>query len=75
MRIGFIGAGQMARALAAGFVRQGQVAAKDVVASDCHQSALDAFRVDVPNASVTLDNTTAASCDVVATATLDTAQK
>jgi pyrroline-5-carboxylate reductase len=65
MRIGFIGAGQMARALAHGFVRQGRVAAQDLIAADCSQAALDEFQQLVPEATVTLDNGAAATADLV----------
>jgi pyrroline-5-carboxylate reductase len=51
LKIGFIGAGQMARALAAGFVRSGQIQAKDVLASDPVAAAGETFLADVPGAS------------------------
>lgn len=49
-RIGFIGAGQMARALASGFVRAGQVAADAVTAGDPAEAARAAFQSAVPGA-------------------------
>ena len=54
--IGFIGAGQMARALAAGFVRAGLLAADAIVASDPSGDALDAFCDSVPGARRAKDN-------------------
>lgn len=46
--IGFVGAGQMARALAAGLARSGLVAAGKIVASDAVGAALDEFTRLVP---------------------------
>lgn len=54
--IGFIGAGQMARALAAGFVRAGLVPASQVWASDPARASRDAFTAAVAGASVGEDN-------------------
>lgn len=48
MRIGFIGAGQMARALAHGFVSRERVASRDVRASDCSDDASKQFLAEVP---------------------------
>jgi len=48
--IGFMGAGQMARALAAGFVRAGLVSPAQVLASDPVAAAGDAFLTAVPGA-------------------------
>jgi pyrroline-5-carboxylate reductase len=42
-KIGFVGAGQMARALAGGFVRAGLVAPDEVLAADPISAALDGF--------------------------------
>ncbi|MCA9151490.1 MAG: pyrroline-5-carboxylate reductase [Planctomycetales bacterium] len=56
MRIGFIGAGQMAQALAQGFVRQGRVAAQDLSAADCFAGAREAFAQVLPEAQVVTDN-------------------
>jgi pyrroline-5-carboxylate reductase len=55
--IGFIGAGQMARALAAGFVRTGLVPASQVWASDPVAASRAAFTAAVPGASVGAENT------------------
>ena len=49
-RIGFVGAGQMARALAAGMVKAGRVAADRVVAFDPVAAAWDDFAKAVPGA-------------------------
>lgn len=46
--VGFIGAGQMARALAAGFVQAGLVAPEQVSACDPFPAALDQFGAAVP---------------------------
>lgn len=43
MKIGFIGAGQMARALAKGFVASGQVAPADIFAADCYLDSRTSF--------------------------------
>jgi pyrroline-5-carboxylate reductase len=56
MRIGFIGAGQMARALASGFVMKQRVAASEIVAADCYESARSAFAQAIPGTHVTLEN-------------------
>jgi pyrroline-5-carboxylate reductase len=56
MRIGFIGAGQMARALASGFVRSQVVAAGELVAADCYEQARSGFAAAIPAATVTADN-------------------
>ncbi len=53
---GFIGAGQMARALAAGFVKAGLVAPSRIVASDPLEPALAAFKIAVPGSQVLSDN-------------------
>lgn len=49
-KIGFIGSGQMARALARGFVAAGKVAASDVRACDPSLAALHALQTEVPGA-------------------------
>ena len=54
--IGFIGAGQMARALAAGFVQAGLVNAQQVVAADPIAAAGEAFQAAVPGARMLADN-------------------
>lgn len=56
MRIGFIGAGQMARALASGFVRQGIVSETDVVAADCMKEARQQFVAAIPGATAIGEN-------------------
>ena len=68
--IGFIGAGQMARALASGFVNSGLVAPERIVAADPLESALAAFRKAVPAARTVADNATLArEADVLFLAT------
>jgi pyrroline-5-carboxylate reductase len=54
---GFIGAGQMARALAQGFVKAGLLAEKQIVAADPVAGALEDFRRLLPGAAVVADNT------------------
>lgn len=54
--IGFLGAGQMARALAGGFVRAGLVSASDVVAHDPSPSAAEQFAAAVSGARCLADN-------------------
>jgi pyrroline-5-carboxylate reductase len=66
MRIGFIGAGQMARALASGFVRQDRVSASNVTSSDCSEAALATFQELLPDTRVTTNNReVVASSDIV----------
>ena len=52
-RIGFIGAGQMAEALALGFVNKGGVKASNVYATDINQDRKDVFAAFGANASIT----------------------
>ena len=54
--IGFIGAGQMARALASGFVQAGLIAPRQVLAADPSPEALTAFQQALPGARVFSDN-------------------
>lgn len=58
--IGFIGAGQMARALARGFVSAGLVSPERIVASDPSSAARDGFVATVPGARPIEDNAQAA---------------
>src|SRR5262249_26969322 len=51
-KIGFLGAGQMARALAGGFVRSGLVAPEQLSASDTSAVAREAFAAAVPGAKL-----------------------
>jgi pyrroline-5-carboxylate reductase len=68
--IGFIGAGQMARALASGFVKSGLVAGERLVASDPLQPALKAFQKTIPKARALSDNASVAeAADVLFLAT------
>ena len=68
--IGFIGAGQMARALASGFVKSGLIQPERIMASDPLAPALKAFQKAVPGARATSDNASvAAGADVVFLAT------
>lgn len=64
--IGFLGAGQMARALAAGFVRTELVEANDIHAADPAQAALAGFAAAIPGCHVSVDNAAVArSAEVV----------
>lgn len=49
-KIGFVGAGQMARALAGGFVKAGLIDPSQVLAYDVAQPAIEAFGQSVPGA-------------------------
>lgn len=55
-RIGFIGAGQMAQALARGWVRAGQCSAEQLCAFDPYPASADAFLAAVPGARIVPDN-------------------
>jgi len=59
--IGFFGSGQMARALARGFVKAKLIEAKQLIASDPLQKARDEFAAFVPGARTTSDNTAVAA--------------
>jgi pyrroline-5-carboxylate reductase len=63
--IGFVGAGQMARALAAGFVRAGLVQPAAVAAADPVPAALEAFEKSVPGARTSSDNVDVAQASEV----------
>ncbi len=65
-KIGFLGAGQMARALAGGFVRAGLVKSNQVFASDTSREAREAFATAVRGAKVLESNVeVAAAADVL----------
>ena len=65
-KIGFLGAGQMARALAAGFVGSGLVSARQVWASDPVPAALDALAAATPGVNRCASNAeVAAAADVL----------
>lgn len=64
--VGFLGAGQMARSLAQGFLRAGLVEAKQLAAADPEPAALEAFRGFAPEAALSADNrAVAAKADVL----------
>lgn len=68
--IGFVGAGQMARALAAGFVQAKLVTPAQIVAADPVPAALEAFTKAVPGARVEADGASVAKqADVLFLAT------
>ena len=54
--IGFIGAGQMARALAHGFVKAGLVKPEQLIAADPAASAAQQFGADIPGAKLAASN-------------------
>ena len=51
-RIGFVGAGQMARALASGMVNSGLIAEDKILASDPDDSACQNFLNQIPKAGL-----------------------
>jgi len=55
-RIGFIGAGQMAQALARGFVASGKVAGEQIFISDPNPAVREIFLRDLPEANLATDN-------------------
>jgi pyrroline-5-carboxylate reductase len=64
--IGFVGAGQMARALAAGFLRGSLVRAEQIVFADPAAAARDAFLEAAPHArAVTCNADVVAAADIV----------
>ncbi len=65
-KIGFLGAGQMARALARGFVDAGLVGSDQIYAADLSEAALAGFSEIVAGAHTSQSNATVvADCDVV----------
>jgi pyrroline-5-carboxylate reductase len=56
MKIGFVGAGQMASALARGFVASREVSVDEVWASDCFPGSRETFAAALPGAHVGSDN-------------------
>lgn len=56
MKIGFVGAGQMATALAAGFCRSGKLSASDIVVHDPSQESVDRFQAHVSGAHIANNN-------------------
>lgn len=52
MKIGFVGAGQMARALGRGFVASRTVEPSDLLAADCHEESREAFLREIPQAKL-----------------------
>ena len=68
--IGFIGAGQMARALASGFVKADLIAPERILAADPLPAALKGFQEAVPGAQALADNASIATqSDVIFLAT------
>ncbi len=61
IKIGFIGAGRMATALARGFVQAELLAANQIVASDPSEAAREAFTGEVPGATIVTENTPVAT--------------
>ncbi len=54
--VGFVGAGQMARALAQGFVRAGLLSDRQIIAADPVAGAGESFRSLLPGAQIAADN-------------------
>jgi pyrroline-5-carboxylate reductase len=68
--IGFIGAGQMARALASGFVKAGLARGEQILADDPLPGAAEGFQQSVPGARIAADNAALAKgADVLILAT------
>ncbi|WP_254506968.1 pyrroline-5-carboxylate reductase [Anatilimnocola floriformis] len=65
LKIGFIGAGQMATALAQGFVRANILPAAKISASDAYPAATDKLAKDLPGLKVASNAEVAAASDVV----------
>ena len=64
--IGFVGAGQMARALAQGFVRAGLVEAARIVVADPHAAATEQFQQSIPGSDIAANNAQLAErCNIV----------
>jgi pyrroline-5-carboxylate reductase len=64
-KIGLIGAGRMATALARGFINAGIVRADDIRASDPSATAREAFKRDVPGVHVNDENTSVVESAIV----------
>lgn len=65
LKIGFIGAGQMATALAQGFVRANILPATKLAASDAYAAATDKLAKDLPGLKVATNAQVAEASDVV----------
>ena len=65
LKIGFIGAGQMATALAQGFVRGGILPAAKIAASDAYPAATEKLTKDLPGLKIATNAQVAAASDVV----------
>ncbi len=65
LKVGFLGAGKMATALAQGFVKAGLVSAGDVIASDPVEAARAAFQKDVGAKTTTSNAEVAKFADVL----------
>ena len=64
-RLGFLGAGKMATALAKGFIRAGLITAEEVMACDLSAQARDSFTRDTGAKSVTSNSEVAEFADVL----------
>ena len=65
MRLGFVGAGRMATALAKGFVSAGLAQASEIVASDALPAACQEFSRATGGQTMAENRQTAAACDVL----------
>ncbi len=64
-KIGFIGAGQMARALALGFLKKAGIPAEHMLAADVHATAREQFTAGTGVRCVTENREVAGVCDVL----------
>ncbi len=64
MKLGFIGAGNMAKAMMKGIIGAGLVPAGEIIAADLFQPALDKAKAEL-GVSVTTDNKVAAAADTI----------
>jgi pyrroline-5-carboxylate reductase len=65
IRIGFLGAGKMATALAKGFVKAGFVSPKQILAGDVNESAADSFAKEVGAATCAFNPDVAKFADIL----------
>lgn len=64
MKLGFIGSGNMAKAMMRGIIKSGLLPADEIMASDLSTASLEATKTSL-NVNVTNDNLSVAACDTV----------
>lgn len=64
MKLGFIGSGNMAKAMMRGIIKSGLLPADEIMASDLSAANLEATKTSL-NVNVTNDNLSVAACDIV----------